>query len=469
MYQKGLRGFNYCDIIVVGNTRHNDTIKYPGMALAMINSTTEEYYRNYYGAYLCKYLEKENAQDTRVNYIIAFIVICIMLASLAVIQPIFAKTDTGPGGDTIAQNTQSVYRQDVFEQNIRLKYKNSIISFPAKGIAHIKKVKYINSKPIRINVVELNTNVNPHLKIKPQTASVKLNSKTTVRKIANNSGAIVAINGGFFKPQTGVPLGALMIDRKVLTGPIYNRVGIAIFENKHKTTFKMDKIDFGITAKTAHHSVKVDNINQPRMLQSYMLLYTDDWGKMSPIAPKTGYNMLIKNKKVVKISANPVEIGKGEMVLQGNKNLISMLALDGDIDIDIKLQEGFQDAKHIISAGPYLVKDSQVFVDTQAQKLQAISGKNPRSAVGFRSDGTFIIVTVDGREKTSVGMTLWELAKFMKEIGCEYAMNFDGGSSSAIYVKGKIANSAINREGISVSNALVVSESESRELQLAGI
>ena len=76
---------------------------------------------------------------------------------------------------------------------------------------------------------------------------------------------------------------------------------------------------------------------------------------------------------------------------------------------------------------------------------------------------------MDGREETSVGMTLKELAVLMKNLGCDYAMNFDGGSSSAMYVKGKVANHAVNKEGIAVSNALTVTEIAPDELQLAGI
>ena len=110
-----------------------------------------------------------------------------------------------------------------------------------------------------------------------------------------------------------------------------------------------------------------------------------------------------------------------------------------------------------------------IYVDTVEQKFQAISGRNPRSAIGFKNDGTFIIVTVDGREKTSVGMTLNELAKLMKRIGCDYAMNFDGGSSSALYVKGNIANSAHNKEGIPVSNALIVQEANNYDIQLSSL
>ena len=436
----------------------------------MINPATEEYYRNYYGAYLSKYIQRKNAQDTRFNYILAFIVICILLATIALAQPLFAKAQTD---ETIAYSpppsNSIILDKKTFEEGIRQKYKTNNIIFPTQGIAHIKKIKYINSKPVKINIVEINTNVNPYLKIKPQIAGEKLNSKSTVRKIAKKNNAIIAINAGFFKPQTGVPLGALMIDRKVLTGPIYNRVGIAIFENDHKTSYKMANIEFEINALTKNNKVKIDNINQPRMLQSYMLLYTSDWGKIVPQAPKTGWNLVIRDNKTVKITANAVEIQNGDMVLQGNKEILSKLAKDSEIRIDIKVQDELQDAKHIISAGPYLVKDSQIYVDTQIQRLQAISGKNPRSAIGYKHDGTLIIVTVDGREETSVGMTLRELAVLMKNLGCENAMNFDGGSSSAIYVNGKIANHAVNKEGIAVSNALTVYEANPEEMQLAGI
>ena len=206
------------------------------------------------------------------------------------------------------------------------------------------------------------------------------------------------------------------------------------------------------------------------MLSTYSLLYTNLWGKYSPIAPKNCYNMQIKGNKIIKISANPLELSNGVVVLQAPKDIITKLAKNNkEIYIDIKLQQNLKNANHIIAAGPYLVKDGQVFVDTKLQKFQAIAGKNPRSAIGFTNDGTLIIATVDGREKASVGMTLNELALFMKNIGCDYAMNFDGGSSSALYVNGKITNSAHNKEGVAVSNALVVLEDSKTEYQLSSL
>ena len=125
--------------------------------------------------------------------------------------------------------------------------------------------------------------------------------------------------------------------------------------------------------------------------------------------------------------------------------------------MDIKTTPNWENVEHIISGGPYLVKEDQLYVDTQAQKLNAISGKNPRTAIGYTKDENLILVTIDGREESSVGMNLYDLAKLMKSIGCTNAMNLDGGGSSVMYVKGKIVNTPSIKGGIAISNAFTVS------------
>ena len=93
-----------------------------------------------------------------------------------------------------------------------------------------------------------------------------------------------------------------------------------------------------------------------------------------------------------------------------------------------------------------------------AQKLGSIGGKNPRTAIGYTGDNNLIMVTVDGREGSSVGMTLMQLAGFMKSIGCVNAMNLDGGGSTVMYVDGAVVNNPQVRGGITLSNALVLSK-----------
>lgn len=66
--------------------------------------------------------------------------------------------------------------------------------------------------------------------------------------------------------------------------------------------------------------------------------------------------------------------------------------------------------------------------------------RHPRSALGFNDDKLFLIV-VDGRRPGhSMGMTLHDMAGFFSEIGIKHAINFDGGSSSALWALGDIVN-----------------------------
>jgi exopolysaccharide biosynthesis protein len=426
----------------------------------MTTALTTEYYNRYPREYFSAYIKDrlENSVDLRDGVMYALVLFFIIL-TLNISRPIYATVpEYSP---PIIKEVIELYSQSQFENDMIQKYKTKNIYFPADGIAHIKKTKYINSKPIKINIVEISTKANQNLAIKPKTAGYKLNFKSTVRKMAQRENAVVAINAGYFKPQTGMPLGALIIDGKILTGPIYNRVGIGIFEEDGKLSYSMDKVGIDIKAETKTTSLKIDNINQPRMSQNTVLLYTPDWGTMSPQPPKNGYNLLIKNNTIEKISANPIELSQGSYVVSASKDIISNFARNNkEVYINTEITGNLKGAKHIIAAGPYLVKNSQIFVDTKTQKFEAIAGKNPRSAIGYTSDNNLIIVTVDGREKASAGMTLNELAVLMKNLGCENAMNLDGGSSSAMFVKNKIVNDAINKEGALVSNTLVIKETE---------
>ncbi len=422
----------------------------------MINADTGEYYRHYQSEYLSIYLKDRLENKIQLsNGIFVAIFLFTLIITLNIAKPVFANSQIIDINDL---KNEIQYTQADFEQDISKKYKTQSIFYPTDGIAHIKKVKYINSKPIKINIIEISTRVNPNLTIKPKTAEKSLHHKTTVRKMAQTENAIVAVNAGYFKPQTGIPLGTLVIDGKVLTGPIYNRVGIGFFEKDGNISYAMDNTGIDILAYTKSSTLKIDNINQPRMSINHTLMYTKDWGNISPPPPKNGYNMLISENHITKISANPIEINEDEIVVSSSKEKISNFAKDKEVYIDIDITGKLKNADHIIAAGPYLVKNSEIFVDIKKQKFEAIAGKNPRSAIGYTKDGNLVIVTIDGREKASVGMTLNELAILMKKIGCIDAMNFDGGSSSALYVKNRIVNDATNKEGALVSNSLIIKE-----------
>lgn len=105
-----------------------------------------------------------------------------------------------------------------------------------------------------------------------------------------------------------------------------------------------------------------------------------------------------------------------------------------------------------IGGGPTLVRNGRV------QSWSGFQMRHPRSAVGFSREHIFL-VEVDGRQGSlSVGMSLPELAAYMVKLGCESAMNLDGGGSATMWVIGNVINSPSEGRERPSANALVVVE-----------
>ena len=214
-------------------------------------------------------------------------------------------------------------RENNFNEYIKRKYPNSLIKTVAKGIKHIKMTRYYDGRPVKINVVEVDLKLADNFEIKPALSSTSnnLKSRKTITTIAKNNDSIVAINGTYFKPQTGVPLGTLMIDGELFTGPIYDRVSMGIFDNG----FDMARVQMKSYLKGSDITVKVDNMNQPRMLSTHVLAYSKAWGTTSPATPKYGYQIAIKDNKIIASSTSPLTIPEGGYVISGPAKLLKPL------------------------------------------------------------------------------------------------------------------------------------------------
>lgn len=392
--------------------------------------------------------------------VIGVLVLCQVLlpihaSSNKIAQVSAPDFDTGQIKHKILNEISPEVRQRNFDNSIRQKFPKAVIADVTSGVKHVKLTKYYSGRPVRINVVEVDMKLAKDLELTPALSSDStLKSRRTITTIAKNNNAIVALNGTYFKPQTGVPLGTLMINQKMYTGPIYDRVAMGIFDNG----FDIARIQLDATIKGSGKTIKVNNINQPRMLSTHVLVYTPEWGKYSPTAPKYGVGLQVIDNKITKASANAVEIPENGYVISGPKSILYSLLEKKDVELSISTNPDWDGVKHIISGGPYLVKNGEVYVDMTAQKLQAIGGRNPRSAIGYTKDNNFIFVAVDGREGSSIGMTLMELANFMQSIGCVGAINLDGGGSTVMYVNGKVVNNPQQTGGIPLSNAIILSK-----------
>lgn len=89
--------------------------------------------------------------------------------------------------------------------------------------------------------------------------------------------------------------------------------------------------------------------------------------------------------------------------------------------------------------GPALVVNGDVVVGESTEVGKAMAS-NPRTAIGIIDELHYVFVVADGRSSESEGLSLYELAQVMKDLGCETAYNLDGGGSSTMYFNGQVIN-----------------------------
>jgi exopolysaccharide biosynthesis protein len=145
------------------------------------------------------------------------------------------------------------------------------------------------------------------------------------------------------------------------------------------------------------------------------------------------------------------------------KSLIK-LAKVGCLSRDVKLYD--EGGKQIrLSSGLFgvagryqLTKAGKIVVPPAGSST--FFARNPRTLAGRTADGTIVLVTIDGRQTTSVGTTLAETARVAQALGMVDAVNLDGGGSTALSVRGALANKPSGSSGErAVGDALVYIDS----------
>ncbi len=127
-----------------------------------------------------------------------------------------------------------------------------------------------------------------------------------------------------------------------------------------------------------------------------------------------------------------------------------------------------------VGGGPVLVKAGKIR-DTSHEEGFGGSHlvRHPRTAIGYVDEHTLVVMVVDGRQHASAGVTITELARLMRSVGCHEAVNLDGGGSSAMVAADEVVNVPVdipngNRHSLRRNaSALVVTEdvpSEAKEI-----
>lgn len=317
--------------------------------------------------------------------------------------------------------------------------------------------------PVVANVLELDLmNENISLKVGlPDKSRIK--NKESLTDLIEKTMAYAGINANYFDVKIGNPLGALITDGEWLVGPIYNRVAIGFTKDK-KILIDKVKLD-GIATlyrgfkKKEFSMFAIDGLNTPVKLYKNVGLFTPNWDSKIEL-PKGIKAAIVRDNCVKKIAKRSVKIPKDGFILIRNHGDISDLVKKRDcLMVSWNTNPDWSNVVEAISGGPYLIMGGEVYVDLDEEKF-SFAKKDiyaPRTAIGFDKNHKLYLITVDGRKNGhSVGLTLNELAEFLKKINLQEAINLDGGGSTTLVVNGEVINRLSEHHQRKISNGLLI-------------
>lgn len=324
-----------------------------------------------------------------------------------------------------------------------------------------KNVKYISF--VRKNAKE---NFDAHIieiapgsgyTLKPILGKDKVKGLETLSDMAKRTDHLAMINTSYFSGD-GVLLGLFVKDREIISSQNIKRAAFGITADNKVI---IDQVSYsGVLELENGKKFPISSINGTRGENELVLFnhYFSDSTKTN----NYGIERTIVGGEVVKAdNKNNSVLDKEIFVLSGHgkaAEFLKNLKVGDNVYVEETLGTNFDQTIDAIGAGPMLVKDGEVFLATKVEKFSSdvAGGRAPRSALGIDKTGKIYLVVIDGRSQESSGMTLLELALFMKELGAFEALNLDGGGSSEMIIKGEIINKPSDGQERKIAGAVGV-------------
>jgi uncharacterized protein YigE (DUF2233 family) len=281
--------------------------------------------------------------------------------------------------------------------------------------------------------------------------------RETVSSMVARTGALGAINAGFFRiggRYDGEPDGILKINGKWFSDPALARGAMGWRDGGSECL--IGRLMMRWTVTIDGKSLPVDGINRPRS-SAESILY--DWAfHRSTLTDPGGLEIGIARNRVTAVEErgdSPIPVD-GYVYSVGPKSPArrSQFRLRSPAQVGYRLEPAesahpelrprWESMDFIIGGVPVLISDGRLITDWEKENARPgfAEERHPRTAVGVRADGSWVLLVVDGRQPSlSIGMTLKEVADTMASLGCVSALNLDGGGSSTMVLEGRIVNS----------------------------
>jgi exopolysaccharide biosynthesis protein len=296
----------------------------------------------------------------------------------------------------------------------------------------------------------------------------------TVSSLATRYGALAAINSGYFRTTgtyRGDSVGVEVLDGRILSESNNGRAALGLIEGSGAQQIIFGHVVFAgeviAGAKTKH---VINGLNRPRA-DNELIVFTPEFHRTTLTDPN-GLEVIVRRGRVTEIreqqgsSTIPADgfvisasgSAREWVRLNLRKQRAARLSLKMS-PLETGQKQNWQKATSIVGGGPQLIKDSRVDITNAAEKILPafVSNLHPRTAIAKLKSGEVLLVTVDGRQTASIGMSLTMLADLLTEFGAVEAINLDGGGSTTMVVRNKLMNKPSDVTGERpVSDAILV-------------
>lgn len=330
-----------------------------------------------------------------------------------------------------------------------------------------------------------------------------LENRETTSQLSAAAGALAAVNGGFFTmdPAAGAPgdpAGAAVHDGKVLSEPVGDRPSLVL--DKNGTSIQRLHWHGAVSAPGAAE-LPLDGIDRvPGLIRNCggtndtptnlplhdftctdadeIVSFTPEFGPTTPAGPglevvldAQGTVTAVNHTRGIAVPAG----GQTVQAIGADVDKLAALAVPGKklkVDTDLLTENGKSltttPTTDVVNGGPTLVQNGQLDVTAKRDGMVRtndsnsffygwVHKRNPRTFAGVDAQGRTLLVTADGRQTTSLGLSLSEEAHVAKSLGMISAMNLDGGGSTTMVQGGQVTNSPSDATGERpVGDALLV-------------
>lgn len=345
--------------------------------------------------------------------------------------------------------------------DIGKEYDHKIRQEISPGLNYIAWYRSGGDGPVAAHILDIDPKAGYLLK--PVLSNDAIAGLETVKGMAERNHALAAVNASYFN-LNGEIIGLLKMNNQIVSVPGLARTAVGIMPDGGLV---FDRIDYAGSVKLPNGQiVNITGVNCERGPND-LILYNDCYD-YSTNTNEFGVEYVIKDGKVTAINPKDTPIEKDCVVLSAHGTAVealSKLKVGDAVKITQTLGSTFDKAVDALGAGPTLVKNGGIFLTTTVEEFgsDVAGGRAPRTALANTKEGHILLVVVDGRQQHSIGMTLYEMAAFMKELGAVNAMNLDGGGSSEMVVNGDIVNSPSDGHERLVGSAFVVLKAPNKQ------